>query len=157
MKGTARGSGKYRVNLAALHATCESNYARLMQLFPDYESANSREFKLRDGARVCIEVTERCRYTTLLRIHQTGSTSQWLQAPQFELRAYHDARMVEVTSFQALRRAAARYDYPNSGMHARDEKSQQNLFLAEWLSHCLEQGSSTVELSLSRPGPVDAS
>ena len=153
----SRKRGNYSVNLAAMHATCESNYVRLLQLFPDYETSNTREFQLHDGARVRIEVVERCRYTTLMHVQQHGSGSTWLLAPRFDLRAYHDARMVEVTGFQAQRRVAARYEYPNRLMHSRDEKSQQNLFLAEWLSYCLQQGCSSVAVPLPVKGAVDAS
>jgi uncharacterized protein YqiB (DUF1249 family) len=147
---------KYSVDIAALHATCESNYARLLQLFPDYETANFREFLLGTGERVRIDVVERCRYTTLLKICQQGGEG-WLIPPRFDLRAYHDARMVEVTAFQSQRRVEARYEYPNAGMHARDEKAQQNIFLAEWLSHCIEQGLSPLDLRPSVTGTADAS
>jgi uncharacterized protein YqiB (DUF1249 family) len=140
-----------------MHATCESNYARLMQLFPDYETRNFREFALADATRVRVDVVERCRYTTLMKVQQQGSSSPWLVAPRFELRAYHDARMVEVTGFQYQRRIAARYDYPNNRMHARDEKTQQNQFLAEWLAHCLESGRSTCELPLPITGTTRSS
>ena len=156
-KGVNRKRKNYSVNLAAMHATCESNYARLMQLFPDYETSNSREFHLQDGARVHIDVVERCRYTTLMRVQQRGSGNAWLLAPRFELRAYHDARMAEVTGFQAQHRVAARYDYPNQMMHSRDEKSQQNVFLAEWLSYCLQLGRSSVDVPIPVKGAVDAS
>lgn len=140
-----RGRNKehYSVDLAMLHATCESNYRRLLQLFPDYETSNSREFLLDGDLRVRIDVVERCRYTTLMRVQQQGSCSPWLFAPCFDLRAYHDASMVEVTGFQSQRRIAARYEYPNNRMHAPDEKSQQNLFLAEWLEYCLAEGHSS--------------
>ncbi len=147
---------RYSVDIAALHATCESNYARLMQLFPDYETVNHREFQLPGGQRVRIDVVERCRYTTLLKVCQQGGDA-WLMAPRFDLRAYHDARMVEVTSFQSRRHIEARYDYPNDDMHARDEKAQQNIFLAEWLSHCIEQGCSVLELPSLAAGTADAS
>ena len=153
----ARISCRYSVDLAALHATCESNYARLLQLFPDYETANCREFHLEDGQRVCIDVVERCRYTTLMRVCQKGGSPGWLAVPRFDLRVYHDARMVEVTSFQSQRLTAPRYDYPNPSMHARDEKAQQNLFLAEWLSHCLARGHSAEQLSRLAAGTADAS
>jgi uncharacterized protein YqiB (DUF1249 family) len=146
---------RYSIDLAGLHATCESNYARLLQLFPDYETANCREFQLRGGQRVRIDIVERCRYTTLMRVCQRGGTDDWLTPPQFDLRVYHDARMVEVSSFQASDRIAARYEYPNPDMHARDEKTQQNLFLAEWLSHCLEQGQSTTGLPASLTPHLD--
>ena len=136
----SRSSCRYSVDLAGLHATCEGNYARLLQLFPDYETSNSREFLLGPGQRVRIEVVERCRYTTLMKVYQQGSTTDWLAPPRFDLHVYHDARMVEVTGFQARRKVEARYEYPNPAMHSRDEKAQQNRFLAEWLAYCLSEG-----------------
>ncbi len=151
----SRTSCRYSIDLAGLHATCESNYARLLQLFPDYETANTREFQLSGGARVRIDIVQRCRYTTLMKVCRHGQSSAWLTPLNFDLRAYHDARMVEVSSFQAHRRIAARYEYPNPAMHARDEKAQQNLFLAEWLSHCLKQGYAT-DLSASLTPYLDA-
>jgi uncharacterized protein len=151
----SRTSCRYSIDLAGLHATCESNYVRLLQLFPDYETANSREFQLSGGERVRIDIVERCRYTTLMKVCQHGESNEWLTPPHFDLRAYHDARMVEVSSFQARRRVAARYEYPNPAMHARDEKAQQNLFLAEWLSHCLQQGHAT-DLPASLTSHLDA-
>ena len=133
---------RYSVDLSGLHATCESNYQRLLQLFPDYQTANSREFQLAGGQRVRLDVIERCRYTTLFKINQQASAEPSLLSARFELRAYHDARMAEVFSFQSQRQIASRYEYPNPGMLARDEKAQLNQFLAEWLAHCLAQGHS---------------
>ena len=62
------------------------------------------------------------------------------------MRAYHDAGMLEVGSFQSCRRVEARYPYPNRRMHQQDEKYQQNRFLAEWLEHCLQDGRETTEV-----------
>ena len=146
-------SSTYSIDLAGLHATCECNYVRLLRLFPDYETTNSREFQLRSGHRIRIDVMERSRYTTIMSVSQRGRPSSWLVPPRFTLRAYHDVRMVEVTGFQASGKVQARYEYPNPRMHARDEKTQQNLFLAEWLAHCMEQGCSTDRL----PAQVSAS
>ena len=137
----------YSIDLAALQATCEANYLRLLCLIPAYETNNYREFSLVGRQRVRIDVVQRCRYTTILKIQQFGGGA-WLAALRFEVRVYHDVRMAEVISFQTQRRSAARYDYPNPDMHSRDEKSQQNLFLAEWLGHCLEQGCSEEVLNL---------
>jgi uncharacterized protein YqiB (DUF1249 family) len=147
-KGVNRTSCKrYSIDLVSLHATCESNYARLLRLFPDYETANYREFQLSGGQRVRIDVVERCRYTTLMKVCQHGSPANWMTPPRFDLRVYHDARMVEVTAFQSRQRVDARYEYPNPAMLARDEKAQQNQFLSDWLSHCLAQGRATGDLS----------
>jgi len=149
-------SFRYSVDLVGLHATCEANYARLMRLFPDYETSNLREFQLPTGERVRVDVVERCRYTTLFSVCQRGGEG-WLASPRFELRAYHDARMVEVIRFQSARRVKPRYEYPNQDMLMPDEKLQQNAFLAEWLSHCLAQGQAVLDLPTPRAGTVDAS
>ena len=133
------GKKPFKLNLAELHAVCEANYARLMRLFPDYENANARDFAV-GAARVSLEVVERCRYTTIFRLHQQHAEPCWLGSLRVEVRASHDAGMLEVGAFQSHRRIAGRDHYPNDGMYQQDEKSQQNRFLAEWLEHCLQNG-----------------
>ncbi|MFT6366319.1 MAG: hypothetical protein ACJAUG_000966 [Halioglobus sp.] len=129
----------YKLNLSELHAVCEGNYQRMLRLFPDYETCNSREFAL-GSSRVSFEVLERCRYTTFFRLHQRQSGDPLLGQLLIEVRAYHDARMLEVGIFQSHRSVDARYEYPNQAMYQQDEKSQQNRFLADWLEHCLLNG-----------------
>lgn len=135
----------FKLDLKGLHALCEANYARLLRLFPDYENANGREFAV-GSARVRLEVMERCRYTTIFRLHQTHADARWLGRLLIEVRAYHDAGMLEVGMFQSHRRIAARYAYPNEQMFQQDEKYQQNRFLADWLEHCLYNGRSALDL-----------
>jgi uncharacterized protein YqiB (DUF1249 family) len=129
----------FRLDLAEMHAICEANYARLLRLFPGYENTNTREFYVAD-ARVRLEVIERCRYTTIFHLHQLHAHDNWLGRLRVEVRAYHDAGMLEVGMFQSHRRIAPRYQYPNERMYQQDEKSQQNRFLADWLEHCLLNG-----------------
>lgn len=142
---------QFRLNLTEIHAVCEANYARLMQLFPDYEQNNRREFHLGD-ARVTLEVIERCRYTTIMRLHQQQAEGGWLDSLRVEVRAYHDAHMLEVGTFQSHRRLQPRYSYPNEHMYHQDEKSQQNRFLAEWLEHCLHNGHSSQAIASAVAG-----
>jgi uncharacterized protein YqiB (DUF1249 family) len=130
---------RYKVDLTALHALCEANYARLVRLFPDYEVMNRREFQLADE-RVVLEVTERSRYTTMLRLRSFAGGERWLAPLTIDVRAYHDAAMLEVASFQASGGVRGRYSYPNEAMHQQDEKNQQNRFLADWFEHCLQHG-----------------
>lgn len=135
----------FKLDLAELHAVCEANYARLMRLFPDYENANTRDLVVAD-ARVRLAVIERCRYTTIFHIHQQQAQDRWLGDLRVEVRAYHDAGMLEVGMFQSHRCIEARYRYPNKGMYQQDEKSQQNRFLADWLEHCLQNGRVSVDM-----------
>lgn len=144
-------SRQFRIDIADLHAVCEANYARLLRLFPAYETANSREFHV-GASRVLIEVVQRSRYTTIFRLHQQQAGAQWLGNLRVEVRAYHDATMLEVGSFQSHRRIQPRYQYPNEKMFQQDEKSQQNRFLADWLEHCLANGRSTADPSARASG-----
>ena len=131
---------------------CEANYARMVRLFPDYETANSRELAVGE-ARIRLEVIERCRYTTIFRLDQQHAESRWLGRLRVEVRAYHDAAMLEVGSFQSHRRVQARYRYPNDRMYQQDEKSQQNRFLADWLEHCLCNGRASLGAVLPATDP----
>ena len=140
----ARNKRAYKTNLVDLHSLCEANYARLIQLFPAYETQNSLDFSV-GLAKIQIEVAERCRYTTILRVLQQGSDTRWLGHLKIELRVYHDARMAEVGMFQSHRRIAGRYQYPNGHMYQQDEKYQQNRFMADWLEHCIHSGLATAE------------
>lgn len=135
---------KYQVDLIGQQAECEANFLRVLKLMPDLDSVDQRDFavSLASGqtVRLRLLVTERCRYTTMIELHQLQGTHAWSPRAQFDLRLYHDARMVEVVSYRRQRAVEGRYDYPNQRMFQRDEKSQLNSFLGEWLSHCLHHG-----------------
>jgi uncharacterized protein YqiB (DUF1249 family) len=136
----------FKQDLTALHAICDANYLRVLRLFPDYQNSNSLDFQV-GTARVRFDVVERCRYTTIFQIHQQHAETRWLGMLRVEVRAYHDASMLEVGMFQSHRRIAARYGYPNDRMFQQDEKYQQNRFLADWLEHCLQNGRSGLDFS----------
>lgn len=144
---------RYRLDLSGLHAECEANYARLMDLLPKLSEVDRRDFQLggadsEAGVRVSIEVTERCPYTTMVTVSQQQAVTPWVEPPRFEVRLYHDANMAEVVQYSGLRKVSARYDYPNEAMHQKDEKHQLNRFLGEWLRHCLAVGHSLDRLEL---------
>ena len=134
-----RKKHRYTVDLLDLHALYEANYFRLLQLFPAYETSNSRHLIL-DAGQIVFEVMERCRYTTIFRIRKLGPLSVAYGTILVDLRVYHDVKMAEVVSFQANRQLAGRYAYPNEKMYQCDEKQQQNRFVAELLGFCLAQG-----------------
>lgn len=142
----------FKMDLARLHALCEANYARLLRLFPGYELANSREFAVAE-ARVRLEVLERSRYTTFFRLHQSHGEARWLRHLMIDVRAYHDAGMLEVGGFQAHQQIQPRYAYPNANMFQQDEKLQQNQFLGDWLEHCLANGRVQQPVLPRRVGP----
>jgi len=104
------------MDLAELHALCEANYARLLQLFPDYQQANERRFRL--GQRlVVLTVIDRDRHTTTLTVQYHAPQLPKLMDSNLYLRMYHDVAMAEVVKHGSSRRLESRYDYPNSEMH----------------------------------------
>lgn len=135
---------RYHVDLRELQAACEANYLRLMRLLPQMRtSADTRRVAMSQGDRLLgvlvLQVIETCPYTSTLRVTQEHCLP-WLPVPQMEVRVYHDARMAEVTRAENARRLRGIYPYPNEQMHQPDEKTQLNLFLGEWLGHCLACG-----------------
>ncbi len=135
---------RYRVDLRELQAACEANYLRLMRLLPDMRSdPDTRRIAMSQGDRLLgvlvLSVTESCPYTTTVRVSQEDCLP-WLPVPKMDVRVYHDARMAEVITAENARRFRGIYSYPNAQMHQPDEKNQLNLFLGEWLGHCLACG-----------------
>jgi uncharacterized protein len=142
----------YKVDLKGFMARCETNYLRLCQIFPDMSTTNQRCLRLAPfGCRkITLTVKERTRYTTLLAIEEEGDSGarqrgpglgqEWCRAPVLTVRAYHDAKLVEVVSFDSARRVRPSNHYPNKKMLQRDEKAQWNRFLEEWLIVFLQHG-----------------
>jgi uncharacterized protein YqiB (DUF1249 family) len=141
------------MDLAAQHAECELNYARLRRILPDIAQCDRRLVGLpaisihQHERRLQFCVTERSRYTTSLEIAEFGQRLDWGLSAEFCVRLYHDARMAEVIAFQRQRNCAVRSAYPNSRMHLPDEKKQWNILLSEWLKHCLAHGH-TLDITL---------
>lgn len=78
--------------------------------------------------------------------HSDGRQAYY-NTPEMIIRVYHDAKTAEVTSYQNHKYFKAIYPVPNQFMYQCDEKEQLNLFLAEWLNLCINEG-------LSNPGEL---
>ena len=144
---------RYKGDLINLQAVCEANYWRLLRLMPDMADSDRLEVLVEDQdgepQSLVIEVLERCRYTTTVRlIHQREH--EWLTPPSMELRLYHDAGMAEVVAAYNRRRFRGVYPYPNEQMLQPDEKFQLNQFLGEWLGYCQRYGRSAQPVIIDR-------
>ena len=129
---------KYVPHLPSIHALCENNYVRVLQLLPDLDSNDKvHEFSVSRELEYRICLLDAAPYTTTLEISQVTTNTPAFLRPSMEVRLYHDARMAEVLRSQRMARIKPAYDYPNLKMHQRNEKHLVNLFLAEWLSFCL--------------------
>ena len=145
-RGVMSRPRRYRLDFRDLMAQCEWNYARLLPLRRargDHDSLDVSlgEERPRTGS---IRVLERAPYTTTLRF-EDQALHDAMPAPRLTVRLYHDARVAEVTEATPFRRVQARYPYPNSHMHQRDEKAQWNRFLGEWLAHVHDFGRASGE------------
>lgn len=131
-----------RPSVGALMGLCEENYRSLLGLVPGLRQLRGEHRSVSAGMALHLEVVEQAPYTTLLRLtylfpYDDGAVHRIPQAdPDALLRAYHDARQVEVLD---LRQTALplhnQYRYP-----ALDAKWRANLFLSKWLPYCLGGG-----------------
>ena len=136
----------YKVDLAALMRVYETNYAKLVRLLPQLERVGDCCVYEIHGTEFQIDILEATRYTTLISLVQLGETPDYLRA-FLRVRLYHDARVAEVCASQQISRIQARYDYPNTKMHQRNEKHQINAFLSDWLAYCLRHGTVKKDIS----------
>ncbi len=120
----------------------EANYKRLLRLVPFVrESEGVTLLEIGELPEMKLEVVEHCRYTTVVALTCHLSSAQaWMTDPNMKIRLYHDAKVAEVIACQNHCRFEARYPYPNRKMFSRHEKRQVNVFLGEWLEHCLAKG-----------------
>lgn len=139
---------RYVPDISHLMAVCELNYARLQKLFPLMHSHDHHQLDVtterQDFGAVHFTVQERAPFTTHLSI--TRPQHQWSANWQMIVRIYHDAKLAEVIECQAHSRIRAVNDYPNTYMQQPDEKMQLNIFLGEWLQHCLNHGHSAEKI-----------
>ncbi len=156
-----RRPARYTVDLQHLQTVCALNYGRLRRLLPGLAQDSYRFHWEQPGAEAAVlevEVLERSAYTDTLILRQTvfpdSGHLSWCPRLDMEVRIYHDAELAEVLRFQAARRIPARNRYPNPAMHARDEKTQVNEFLAECLEHCLREGYADWQLPVGLNGVV---
>ena len=138
-------------------AVCDANYIRLLKLMPDFSLDASRSFTLPTlgnsaqeniAQTVDLAVVEAFRYTSTIRISMgTSAGNSFYHPPSILVRVYHDANTAEVVSFQEWNNRVmplpedAPQFYP-------DEKEQVNMFLAEWLTLCIETGLDKTKIKL---------
>lgn len=119
-------------------ALYEENYIRLRVLLPDMQGLPDRAVSHVPGAvDLHVEVVERSRYTTSLRLtylfadHGKGTRRE----PDLLVRLCHDARTAEAVEIH-LPRGRFRFD-----AHRTLRRSwERNRFLHKWLGYCLRRG-----------------
>jgi uncharacterized protein YqiB (DUF1249 family) len=132
-----------RPSVGDLMRLCEENYAWLRRLAPGLVDWRGELESLgQDGMRLHLEVIEQTPYTSLLRLtylfpQLDGQEHRIpLADPDALLRAYHDARQVEVLDLRQT--ALPLHNHYRSP--ALDAKWRANFFLGKWLTYCVRTG-----------------
>ncbi len=122
-------------SFAGLMELYEQNYLRLRNIAPDLKVADEMVSSVPDHQDLFLSVTERCKYTTMLRLtYQFEEQDRILLEPDLHLKVYHDARVVEVQQFHSRSRG------PMYLANLIENKWMMNRFLYKWLGYCLYQG-----------------
>lgn len=133
-----------RDSICSLMPVYEENYRLMCALVPVLRAVRApTTLILADFPRISFSVLECARYTSVIAIHHGFGTlgdGRLLKDIEMTVRVYHDARLVEVLSYQGSGRLAPFYRVPNAEMLGPFEKRQVNLFLTEWLRACAEHG-----------------
>ncbi len=120
----------------------EINYRLLLKLIPGISELPDEVLLLGDDSyAVTVSVVERCRFTTSITLnHDLKSHDIFVVNPSVKIRIYHDARLAEVVACQQGSKFFAVYPFILAKVPFQNEKRDVNLFLREWLNHCLTQG-----------------
>lgn len=128
----------------------EVNYRRLLRLWPDLTGYQPKQLVALGFSRLCIEIREQFKYTTTLEIkQQLPGKLQHVRPLRMELRACHDACLLEVTGYQGESPIQSARHYPNRKMYQKDEKKQLNVLLKEILENAIK-----TERQLSRASTI---
>jgi uncharacterized protein YqiB (DUF1249 family) len=131
-------------------AVCDANYIRILKLIPAHAPMASRVFALPFGTGehqtlVQLKITEKFRYTSTLALTMTNEALAgiWFTPPCILVRLYHDACTAEVVSYQETPVSSIETLAAMNRAFSINEKEEVNLFLAELLSLCLDEGMGT--------------
>lgn len=132
-----------RPRLAKLQEVQAEIFRQMQLLVPD-ASATDDAFRSRvgDSPPLHLEVLERHAYTHFIRLTYVFGDGPDRVAPDAHIRLYHDAKLAEVTAFnaeQGFKRSAHPW-YPHGPLARR--QMQENRALDKWLGYLLAQGHS---------------
>jgi uncharacterized protein len=118
----------------------ETNYYKVLLLFPQLENNNlveNKTLKCRDKS-LQIKLKEQHKYTTVIHLYKLLPINKNMKMVDMVLRLYHDAKLIEVITFQGSKKLKKYENYPNKDMYLRDEKKQLNLHLESILNMSLK-------------------
>lgn len=124
--------------VGALMDLCEESYSYLKRMVPQLSRLHgSYSSRLAGHVDLHLEILEQAPYTTLLRLtYRFTDAAGDFHEPDAVLRAYHDARQVEVVELHEQDLPLERL-FQAPGLRNR---WRANLFVSRWLLFCARQG-----------------
>lgn len=125
-----------------LYRLCESNYYKLVRLIPDLLQLDHSAIASAAGKpELHIRLVDRSPYTLTLELsHCFQENSKSLFEPAVKIRAYLDAKSVEVLADHNRPHLAQGAQPSMQADQIMDYKWSLNYFLDKWLNHCLRLG-----------------
>lgn len=105
-----------------------------------HEALSTVQFETSQQLVYQIKIIECAKYTNLIEMRQLSASLPAVLQPLLQIRVYHDAKLAEVVKNKNIGRIQPSYDYPNKRMLQKDEKTQNNVFLNDWLKFSLKHG-----------------
>lgn len=143
--------------VGGLMALCEENYAALIRLIPGLRGMHGPHRARSQGEiDLFLDIVDQAPYTTTVRLtyrfSERCAPGRMQTEPDALLRAYHDARQVEVLGLSPTALP------PLSDMDEPIllDKWRINLFLGKWLQYCAQQGYCFQTTDLARDYPDGA-
>lgn len=129
-------------SFAGLMALYENNYIRLQRILPGLRIASDKLVsRVAGDETLYLDVRERCRYTTTLRL------TYWFEEegvctpdPDLLVKVYHDARMVEAWGCGPHYHHRLLRGFPTDAPDELTRRWALNMMLNKWLEYCRDRG-----------------
>ncbi|MBM4191646.1 MAG: DUF1249 domain-containing protein [Gammaproteobacteria bacterium] len=138
-------------SFVALMALYESNHRRLGALAGELRSVEGfHRSRVQGDAELELRVTEKSPYTTMLQLTYVFSDNgSVMNAPDMEIRVYHDARLTEAHSLADTHEHPLLHGWRQYRGFDLDQRWARNVMLNKWLEYCLECGHGFTRLRVS--------
>ncbi len=125
----------------AINWLFDENYRSFFKLFSE-QILLLEQFTLNDHRgreMVCFDIIERHKYTVDIELSRPVAFLDNLPDLVINFRLYFDARVIEVTGFQGIKRIPASIDSDSGQGQSHDDKLQVNMLLYELFHLCLKK------------------
>lgn len=129
-------------SFTALMHLYESNYVRLRWLLEDVRAlAEAQCSRVAGDLPLYLDVLERCRYTTTIRLTYFFADDRGRVAdPDLTIRVYHDAGLAEAMACRRTHLHHALRQFDTAPGDELNRRWARNSMLNKWLEYCYDQG-----------------